>query len=199
MTLRFPRQRFSVIPDSADFDFVLFRTALVLNFCFSRTVLVLDFCFPGQCGFWLCAFPDSAGFDFVISRTALVLNFCFPGQCWFWLFAFQDSACFGFLLSRTALVLTLCMLSRTALVLTLCFSGQRWFWISNLPGQWVVLTVLTFGNYLFSEDIHTTKVTCYHDFNTIHMTHKKTNYFKIFFFTLVHLNRIEVIRKGGER
>ena len=45
---------------------------------------------------------------------------------------------------------------------------------------------LTFGNYLFSEDIHTTKVTCYHDFNTIHMTHKKTNYFKIFFFTLVH-------------
>ena len=48
---------------------------------------------------------------------------------------------------------------------------------------------LTFGNYLFSEDIHTTKVTCYHDFNTIctvHMAHKKTNYFQISFFTLVH-------------
>ena len=52
---------------------------------------------------------------------------------------------------------------------------------------------LTFGNYLFSKDYttlhYTTKVTCYHDFNTIctvHMAHKKTNYFKISFFTLVH-------------
>ena len=59
---------------------------------------------------------------------------------------------------------------------------------------------LTFGNYLFSKDIHTTKVTCYHDFNTI-CTYiwltKKLTISKSPFSLWSILNRIEVIRKGG--